>query len=192
MQESTEYSGNSIREDSPRRLPSFSMKNGKESSPGEQSLPIRKPSSSSRKSIINLEIGANDANLSLSGHPNKNLNLMQVADNKKVEDTLSCNRFENKRWQENILVREKMIEKESPTKSPRCIAVKVSNSESSKKWWKFLDWLPGFKSLRVQRTLAFEATGIRDTTIVVENNQLDEYSMNLCTFRENENNLRPV
>ena len=186
-----DYSGNSVREESLRRLPSFSKKNEKESSPREQSLPTRKPSSTSQRSIITLEIGTNDTSISITNQTNRNLTLLPISDSRKIEQPLLCSRFENEDWKESALARKKIIDGESPTKSPKCIAVKVPNGGSTKKWWKLLDWLPGLKSLRKQRRLAYGTTAIKDT-IVIESNQLDEYSMNLCTFTENDNKHRPV
>lgn len=111
-----------------------------------------------------------------SSESSKQLNLMHIT---KME---SCKNFENQRWQENVLVREKMLNKEfHPT--IKSTSVKMSR-DSTKKWWKILDWLPGFKSFRIQRRLAYNQNGIRDN-IVLENNPLNEFSIN-------GNNLRLV
>lgn len=113
-----------------------------------------------------------------------------------ISDTETCKNYDSQKWQENILVREKMLPKEFPKKlktttTTTATSVKVSSRDTTKKWWKLLNWLPGLKSFRVQRQLPYGQTGISDN-IVLESNQLNEFSINLKTIKENENNLRLV
>ncbi|XP_043482403.1 pyrokinin-1 receptor-like isoform X2 [Leptopilina heterotoma] len=130
-----------------------------------------------------------------SGNSIRDESLRRISSFSGRDDNETCKNYDNQRWQENIMVREKMLPKEIPKKlksttTTTTTSVKVAR-DTTKKWWKLLNWLPGFKSFRVQQQLPYGQTGISDN-IVLESNQLNEFSINLKTIKENENNLRLV